>query len=138
MRRRSSYKKRMERTATRVWDLNLRSRRNMSDASCSSAAQTAQPSKHQQCFFDDPEGVHLPNDCSTDSPMATGRILEVHSICANNRWIPRWVVRQLDPKYPRGRWDSQAQWRRMTLKISRKWKTGNPIPRARSFEIEEQ
>ena len=70
--------------------------------------------------------------------MATGRILEVHAICANNRWIPRWVVRQLNPKYPRGRWDSQAQWKRMTLKISRKWETENPIPRARSFVIEEQ
>ena len=34
----------------------------MSGAPCSSAAQPAQPSKHQQCFFDDPEGVHLPND----------------------------------------------------------------------------
>ena len=58
-----------------------------------------------------------------------------HSICANNRWIPRWVVRQLDPEYPRGRWDSQAQWRRMTLKISRKWKTENPIRCAHSLVI---
>ena len=55
--------------------------------------------------------------------MDTRRTLEVHSICASIGCIPRWVVRQLTPKYPRGRWDSQAQWRRMTLKIIRWWET---------------
>ena len=40
---------------------------------------------------DQPWGV-LPDDCSADSPMDTGRTLEVHYICASNGCIPRWVV----------------------------------------------
>ena len=72
----------------------------------------------------------LAENCSADSPMDTRRTLEVHSICASNGCIPRWVVRRLTPKHPRGR--------RITLKISRKWETENPIPCAHSFVIVEE
>ena len=34
----------------------------------------------------------LAENCSADSPMDTRRTLEVHSICASNGCIPRWVV----------------------------------------------
>ena len=45
----------------------------------------------------------LPENCPADSPMDTRRTLEVHSICASNGCIPRWVVRRLIPKHPRGK-----------------------------------
>ena len=56
----------------------------------------------------------LAENCSADSPMDTRRTLEVHSICASNGCIPRWVVRRLTLKHPRGK--------RMTLKIVEEWK----------------